>query len=357
MTSTNINAFFIGLATAYYALMAYQLFFGEKRGSSRLHRLLGWIFVYWSLSNAKDLVLTFPGMYNESTLRIVLVCDGWSALTYMAFLYELTRPGWFTAKHLAMASAPFFVYTAIFVASPTEKVVTGIIAFLVGFGLYITVIGYKHSVAYMYYIRQHYSNIDEIDISWLRKVFLLAATSLLTWLFTSLTANTLADCLYYVMSVALWQMVIFHCRRLKQVKIENTENKEEESAEECERNACEEKRYSFAGLLEEVIEGEKLYLYQSLTLDDLAKRLKTNRTYLSSYFSNVVNKTFYDYINELRIKEKSIPMLREHPEYTFEYIAQNSGFNSISTFRRAFRKITKLTPSEFREKLQDEIRP
>ena len=40
-------------------------------------------------------------------------------------------------------------------------------------------------------------------------------------------------------------------------------------------------------------------------------------------------------------------MLREHPEYTLDYVANESGFASISTFRRAFLKLTGKTPRQF----------
>ena len=53
---------------------------------------------------------------------------------------------------------------------------------------------------------------------------------------------------------------------------------------------------------------------------------------------------FYDYINAMRINKKSVPLMQEHPEYTLDYVAQQSGFNSLSTFRRAFRKYTGTTP-------------
>ena len=95
-----------------------------------------------------------------------------------------------------------------------------------------------------------------------------------------------------------------------------------------------------------VVEEEKLYLKQDLTLADIALELKTNRTYVSNYLSHVRQQTFYDYINQVRIEKVSVPLLREHPEYTLDYIAAQSGFASISTFRRAFRKLTGMTPRQ-----------
>ena len=99
--------------------------------------------------------------------------------------------------------------------------------------------------------------------------------------------------------------------------------------------------------MERVVEEEKLYHKQDLTLADIALELKTNRTYVSNYLSHVRQQTFYDYINQVRIEKVSVPLLREHPEYTLDYIAAQSGFASISTFRRAFRKLTGMTPRQF----------
>jgi AraC-like DNA-binding protein len=60
-----------------------------------------------------------------------------------------------------------------------------------------------------------------------------------------------------------------------------------------------------------------------------------------------MGQTFYDYINQLRIERSTLPLINEHPEYTFEFVARQSGFISMSTFRRAFKKITGQTPSQY----------
>jgi YesN/AraC family two-component response regulator len=101
------------------------------------------------------------------------------------------------------------------------------------------------------------------------------------------------------------------------------------------------------GSLERVVEEQQLYLRPDLTLQELAQSLGTNRTYVSNYISQVMGQTFYDYINQLRIERSTLPLINEHPEYTFEYVARQSGFISMSTFRRAFKKITGQTPSQY----------
>jgi AraC-like DNA-binding protein len=42
--------------------------------------------------------------------------------------------------------------------------------------------------------------------------------------------------------------------------------------------------------------------------------------------------------------------MKDHPEYTLEFVASESGFKSISTFRRAFIKLTGLNPSNYFQK-------
>lgn len=110
--------------------------------------------------------------------------------------------------------------------------------------------------------------------------------------------------------------------------------------------------YSFAQTLHDVMENEKPYLNSDYKLEDLAQRLGTNRTYLSDYLHVVEKLAFYDFINQLRVTKKSIPLLKAHPEYSIDQVASASGFNSTTTFRRAFLKYAGTTPSAFREQVK-----
>ena len=67
------------------------------------------------------------------------------------------------------------------------------------------------------------------------------------------------------------------------------------------------------------MDEQRLYLNKNLTLADLAQALNTNRTYVSQYLSQVRGQTFYDYINQLRIQQVSIPLLKEHPFFLIFY--------------------------------------
>jgi AraC-like DNA-binding protein len=71
-----------------------------------------------------------------------------------------------------------------------------------------------------------------------------------------------------------------------------------------------------------------------------------------SYIINArLNKNFFDFVNEFRIKEAAA-MLRnpEYKDYNIMRIAFEVGFKSKSTFNKAFKKHTRFTPSAYRKK-------
>ncbi|MBR2193620.1 MAG: helix-turn-helix transcriptional regulator [Bacteroidaceae bacterium] len=92
---------------------------------------------------------------------------------------------------------------------------------------------------------------------------------------------------------------------------------------------------------------EHAFLNPKLTLSELALRVGTNRTYLSNYINQTLHQTFFDYINSLRLKYAT--ELLTTTNLTLEVIAERSGFNSLSTFRRCFLQNYSTSPSVYRK--------
>ncbi|KAA3598011.1 MAG: AraC family transcriptional regulator [Calditrichaeota bacterium] len=102
--------------------------------------------------------------------------------------------------------------------------------------------------------------------------------------------------------------------------------------------------------LEKLIETEKPYLENDLTLVKLAKKLKISTHHLSQILNERRNQNFYDFVNSLRIEEAKRLILDPKSEnLNFSDIGYESGFNSVSAFNTAFKKFTNRTPSEFRK--------
>lgn len=100
---------------------------------------------------------------------------------------------------------------------------------------------------------------------------------------------------------------------------------------------------------EEFLIDNRAFCKPDLTQERVAKKLETNRTYLSKAINDYYNMSYSRWLNELRIKE-SKKMLRDEKfkHFSIEGIATSVGFSSLSAFNSNFKTITGLTPSYFR---------
>ncbi len=105
--------------------------------------------------------------------------------------------------------------------------------------------------------------------------------------------------------------------------------------------------------MNECLDSKKLYKQQNLTLSDLAAHLNTNRNVISKVINQRFNMNFNDFINKKRA-EAVIDQLKkeEHKSSTLLGIALDCGFNSKTTFNRAFKKHIGLTPKQYISKNQ-----
>lgn len=100
---------------------------------------------------------------------------------------------------------------------------------------------------------------------------------------------------------------------------------------------------------EKFIKEERNFLDANLSLEFVAKKLNINKSYLSRLINSDLEKSFNDYINELRIEEaKTYLEQTEFENYTLLAIGLEAGFNSKTAFNSAFKKFTGVTPSEYK---------
>ena len=102
-------------------------------------------------------------------------------------------------------------------------------------------------------------------------------------------------------------------------------------------------------LLKQHCEESQLYLQYDISLTELAKKIGTNRVYLSQHFA-LQGATYNSYINGLRIQH-FINLYREaaatHQSTTVQQLAYQSGFRSYGTFNIAFKKSMGMTATEW----------
>ncbi len=101
--------------------------------------------------------------------------------------------------------------------------------------------------------------------------------------------------------------------------------------------------------VQQYMNEQQPYKTNGLKLSDLAGLLNTNSHELSYFLNEEVGMSFFDFINSYRIKEAK-EQLVQYPDKTILMTAYDVGFNSKTTFNRAFKKHVHMTPKEFRLK-------
>ncbi|WP_053977152.1 helix-turn-helix domain-containing protein [Mangrovimonas xylaniphaga] len=104
------------------------------------------------------------------------------------------------------------------------------------------------------------------------------------------------------------------------------------------------------------MEKDKLYTDPKLSIHKLSEELQIPRQYISEVLNLHLEKSFLDFINEYRVEE-FIKRLKDdqYAHLTLLGIANEVGFNSKSTFNATFKKIKGITPSEYKNSLQQNV--
>ena len=97
-----------------------------------------------------------------------------------------------------------------------------------------------------------------------------------------------------------------------------------------------------------ILEYCSAHYKEDLTVESVATQLQLSRSTVSHIFSDRIAMSFCDYINSLRLSEAA--EILNNPDFTITEIANLSGFPTIRTFNRAFRKHYGITPSEYRKR-------
>ncbi|MEL6809721.1 MAG: helix-turn-helix transcriptional regulator [Bacteroidota bacterium] len=101
-------------------------------------------------------------------------------------------------------------------------------------------------------------------------------------------------------------------------------------------------------------EEDRGYLSRKITLQTLAKRLKTNANYLSKVINTEKQMNFNAYVNDLRVSASAKRLKEDETfrKYSVKAIAEESGFGSSEYFSKAFYKKFGIYPSYYIKQLE-----
>lgn len=93
---------------------------------------------------------------------------------------------------------------------------------------------------------------------------------------------------------------------------------------------------------------EEFFLDPNITLSSVSEELGTTTHNLSNFLNNYYGKNFNEYVNTFRI-EKAKKLLIEEKDKTILEICFRVGFNTSSTFYKAFQKKEEMAPGKYRK--------
>ncbi len=96
-----------------------------------------------------------------------------------------------------------------------------------------------------------------------------------------------------------------------------------------------------------LMEVERVYRDEELTLPRLAARAELTVHQLSAFLNEHLDVNFPNFVNGYRIAEAR-ELLRRHPDRTSLSIGMEVGFNSYTAFHTAFRRLAGMPPGRFR---------
>ncbi|WP_120200336.1 AraC family transcriptional regulator [Ichthyenterobacterium magnum] len=86
----------------------------------------------------------------------------------------------------------------------------------------------------------------------------------------------------------------------------------------------------------------------NISLNTIAEVANMTKNAFCKYFKKRTNKTYVQFLNELRI-DHACKLLLTQKELSVIEIAERTGFNNLSNFNRQFKTIKRMNPSEFRK--------
>ena len=181
---------------------------------------------------------------------------------------------------------------------------------------------------YLWLERNYGKDIDRIKSSLIEILILMRKSSLYQTNYSSVDEQK------YI----AYMLKIKDAKQLKQsfIKYVNSKVRENKQARESELNV----------LMEKVIKYIEHNYTKNITLNDVAENINMSYHYFSKFFKDSMGKNFSDYITDLRIN-KSKELLK-HNNLSIKEICFSIGYSDPNYFSKAFKKITGISPTEYR---------
>lgn len=102
--------------------------------------------------------------------------------------------------------------------------------------------------------------------------------------------------------------------------------------------------------MEDMMHSDRAYADGALTIDALAQKLDTNRTYLSRIIKARTGLNFLQYINSMRIDRAILVLSDPDNDTPLKALCTELGYSSMTSFYNHFKEKVGMSPAKYREK-------
>lgn len=221
-------------------------------------------------------------------------------------------------------------------------------------------------------INDVFSSTDRIAMSWLRNISCLALVAVAAFFIENLvllsgirisTDFNLSSFLVAAYVYALGYLGLLKSEVLSLEKVESSINELPERHEGGEPDGGG-RKYERSGLAEEkadaclerlhqLMQEEAPYADPELTLNQLADLIPISAHNLSEILNTRLHQSFYEFVNGRRVEKVKADLADSSKKHLkLLAIAYDAGFRSKSSFNSIFKKLTGMTPSEYRKRVE-----
>ena len=253
----------------------------------------------------------------------------------------------------AMCILPFLpvalMQILIFIDTPYfEQIYTTFLILYIAFDIIMTLVSVHH---YKQFVRENYSEEYGRETSWIIQSTVLIAILFAVWLGFFFFEGPVFTTIFMFVNLLVWPLGCFNMARVIHVResmrdddvcVCEPENEtvapkkkdidgvaEADAAQPIEEVRELSKDELFLKRLKEVCEDTKLYTTEDLTREELSRAMMLNHSYLTRMLKSATGKTFYEYINSLRMQYAE-ELLRD-PNFPLDAIPLEVGYKHRST--------------------------
>lgn len=276
----------------------------------------------------------------QSLWHAVLPAAGWSLALLSLFLSGQQRDAMFVAGRLPDGALPAGLALGAFVMVMIWNAVS--LGYLIA--------ALRRLLAYRQDLKEFYSNTHGRELRWidwfglsLLGVWMVSALALLSDNI-GLVQRVPDEAILAMMSVLLAVLAAFATlgesvgtQHLATLPSKPKYARSSVSADRLDR---------LAERIEAAMQRDQLFLDPDLSLEKLTRHLRATPNHVSQTLNQHLGLSFFDYVARWRITEAKARLAAGQTSVTA--IAYEVGFNSRSTFYKAFRRETGLTPAQYR---------